>query len=112
MGRFLSIKLLVRVHAVQSSFANGTCAQWLISRWSHGPIFPHRRCEGKGAGSGGKGGGGKEAAAWGACVLLFTDKKDTSPLYKSLAGQYAGKVAFGEVRGANKELSDQFAVTR
>ena len=37
-------------------------------------------------------------AAWGGCVLLFSDKKQTSPLYKSLAAQHAGKLAFGEVR--------------
>ena len=36
-------------------------------------------------------------AAWGGCVLLFSDKKQTSPLYRSLAAQYAGKLAFGEV---------------
>ena len=40
----------------------------------------------------------KSGAAWGGCVLLFSDKKQTSPLYKSLAAQYAGKLAFGEVR--------------
>ena len=39
----------------------------------------------------------KSGAAWGGCVLLFSDKKQTSPLYKSLAAQYAGKLAFGEV---------------
>ena len=41
--------------------------------------------------------GAKSGAAWGGCVLLFSDKKQTSPLYKSLAAQYAGKLAFGEV---------------
>ncbi len=41
--------------------------------------------------------GAKSGAAWGGCVLLFSDKKQTSPLYKSLAAQYAGKLAFAEV---------------
>ena len=40
---------------------------------------------------------GRSGAAWGGCVLLFSDKKQTSPLYRSLAAQYAGKLAFGEV---------------
>ena len=40
----------------------------------------------------------KSGAAWAGCVLLFSDKEQTSPLYKSLAAQYAGKLAFGEVR--------------
>ncbi|KAK9816828.1 hypothetical protein WJX72_005531 [[Myrmecia] bisecta] len=52
-----------------------------------------------------------ERASGNACVLLFTAKSDTSPLYKSLSGQFAGKLAFGEVRTSNKELSDQFGVT-
>lgn len=52
-----------------------------------------------GGGSSGKGKKpGKDGASWGGCVLLFSDKKQTSPLYKSLASQYAGKLAFGEVR--------------
>ena len=51
-----------------------------------------------GGGSSGKGKKpGKDGASWGGCVLLFSDKKQTSPLYKSLAAQYAGKLAFGEV---------------
>ncbi len=47
---------------------------------------------------GGSGGSGKGAAAWGACILLFTDKSATPPLYKSLAAQYASKL----VRGPTK----------
>lgn len=43
-------------------------------------------------GSAGAKGAAKVAAAWGACVLLFTDKAATPPLYKSLAAQYAGKL--------------------
>ncbi len=41
---------------------------------------------------GGDGARGKERAAWGACILLFTDKPATPPLFKSLAAQYAGKL--------------------
>ncbi len=49
-------------------------------------------------GGGGKGKkAGKDGVSWGGCVLLFADKKQTSPLYKSLSSQYAGKLAFGEV---------------
>lgn len=54
----------------------------------------------------------KDAAAWSVCVLLFTAKSATAPLYKSLAAQYAGKIAFGEVRGSNRELSERFHVDR
>lgn len=54
-----------------------------------------QRCGGPGEGKAKK--GAKSGAAWGGCVLLFSDKKETSPLYKSLAAQYAGKLAFGEV---------------
>lgn len=55
---------------------------------------------------------GKDPAAWSVCVLLFTAKAETAPLYKSLSAQYAGKIAFGEVRGSNKELSEHFLVDR
>jgi protein disulfide-isomerase A6 len=48
---------------------------------------------------------------WGACALLFTAKTDTSALYKSLALRYKGRLAFGEVRGANEELARRFNVT-
>lgn len=46
-----------------------------------------RRC---GGGSGSSGGSGKQKprANWGACVLLFTAKHETSPLALSLANQY------------------------
>ena len=59
-----------------------------------------QRCGGGEAGGGGAKGKkvGKDGASWGGCVLLFSDKKATSPLYKSLAAQHAGKLAFGEVR--------------
>ena len=50
------------------------------------------RCGGSAAGAKGT---AKGAAAWGACVLLFTDKAATPPLFKSLAAQYAGKLVRG-----------------
>ena len=62
-----------------------------------------KRCEGKGS---------KKAASWGACAMLFTAKSDTAPLTKSLASQYEGKIAFGESRAANAQLSTQFNVSR
>ena len=66
------------------------------------------RCGGgKEAGKGKK--AGKDGASWGGCVLLFSDKKQTSPLYKSLSSQYAGKLAFGEVLFLPILLSKPFA---
>ena len=38
------------------------------------------------------------AAKWGLCVLLFTSKATTAPMFTALANQFHGKVAFGEVR--------------
>lgn len=55
---------------------------------------------------------GKDAASWGLCVLLLTAKSETAALYKSLSGQFAGKIAFGEARGSNQELSDKFSIDR
>lgn len=57
-------------------------------------------------------GPGSKKAKWGACALLFTDKDRTAHLTRSLASQYEGNIAFGEVRGANKDLSARFNVTR
>lgn len=54
----------------------------------------------------------KSAASWGLCVLLLTAKTETAPLYKSLSGQYAGKIIFGEARGSNKELAERFRVDK
>ena len=59
-----------------------------------------------------KAAGGAPAAAWKAAVLLLTSKSETVPLYKSLASQYAGKLAFGESRASNKELADKFNISR
>lgn len=58
------------------------------------------------------GAAGAAAAAWGVCMLLLTDKGTTAPLYKSLAAQYAGKVAFGEAKSSNADLARHFNVTR
>jgi len=55
---------------------------------------------------------GKDSASWGLCVMLLTAKSETAALYKSLSGQYAGKIAFGEARGSNKELSERFNVDK
>eukprot|EP01025_Chloroclados_australasicus_P038787 TRINITY_DN4005_c0_g1_i4.p1 TRINITY_DN4005_c0_g1~~TRINITY_DN4005_c0_g1_i4.p1 ORF type:complete len:470 (-),score=80.65 TRINITY_DN4005_c0_g1_i4:246-1655(-) len=52
-----------------------------------------------------------EKAEWDVCVLHFTEKKETPALYKSLSSQYDGKIAFGEVRQADKALSAEFNVT-
>ncbi|GMH39634.1 hypothetical protein BSKO_07532 [Bryopsis sp. KO-2023] len=50
-------------------------------------------------------------ASWKLCVVLFTDKTTTSPLYKSLSTLYKGKIAFGEVRQGNKDVAPQFNAT-
>lgn len=38
-------------------------------------------------------------------VVLFTAKKTTSPLYKGLSATYEGRIAFGEVRGADGDVA-------
>ena len=55
--------------------------------------------------------GSNRKARWGACMILFTDKSQTSPLYKSLALRYRGKLSFGEVQSRNKELTALLGVT-
>jgi len=50
-------------------------------------------------------------AAWRVCVLLFTYKTSTSPLYKSLSFMYEGRIAFGEIRGSHPILEKKFNVT-
>ena len=45
------------------------------------------------------------------CVLLFTDKYDTTPLYKKLSSTFKGKLLLGIVRGAhNSELAKRLGV--
>lgn len=39
-------------------------------------------------------------AKWRVCVVLFTDKTETSAMYKSLSAQYDGQVVFLEARDA------------
>jgi len=48
--------------------------------------------------------------AKGGCALLFTNKYETTSLYKRLSTVFHGKVLLGEVRGANKELGQQFSI--
>lgn len=44
-------------------------------------------------------------------VLLFTEKKSTSPLYRALSKELLGKLVFGEVRATEKELISLFRIT-
>ena len=55
---------------------------------------------------------GAKAAAWGVCILLLTAKSNTAPLYRSLAAQFEGKLAFGEARGSNRDIASKFGVER
>ncbi|KAI0565877.1 protein disulfide-isomerase PDIA-2 Endoplasmic reticulum lumen [Gracilaria domingensis] len=44
-------------------------------------------------------------------VLLFTDKKSTSPLYKGLSARFKGRLSFGEVRKSEaKHVPEQYSV--
>ena len=46
-------------------------------------------------------------------VLLFTERKTTAPIFKSLSKQFKDKLLFGEVRKTSeKELVDRFKVTQ
>lgn len=54
---------------------------------------------------------GKDRASWKLCVLLFSDKTATSPLYKSLSTVYEGKISFAEIQGSNEGLGLRFGVT-
>jgi len=44
------------------------------------------------------------------CVVLFTSKYETSAFYKALSFQFRQKIAFGEVRGSNLQLSNNFNI--
>ena len=44
-------------------------------------------------------------------VLLFSDKKKTTSLYKALSGQFLGRLAFGQVHSSNAEAMSKFDVT-
>ena len=43
-------------------------------------------------------------AAWGAAVLLVTDKATPPPLWRALAGQFGGRIAFGVATGGGGDL--------
>jgi hypothetical protein len=44
-------------------------------------------------------------------VILFTERKSTSPLFKSLSKKYKGKLVFGEVRKSSEsELIKKFNI--
>jgi len=47
-----------------------------------------------------------------ACVVLLTDKYETSAMYKSIAYQFRNSIAFGEVRGSNVNLASRFGVKK
>lgn len=45
-------------------------------------------------------------------ILLFTERKTTSPIIKALSKKYKDKLLFGEVRSSEKELIQQFGITK
>lgn len=47
-------------------------------------------------------------------ILLFTDKKSTSPLFKSLSKSFKDTLSFGEVRQSEEEagLFAKFGITK
>lgn len=47
-------------------------------------------------------------------ILLFTDKKKTSPLFKSLSKTFKDKLSFGEVRQSEEQsgLFKQFSIDK
>eukprot|EP00210_Caulerpa_lentillifera_P003054 g2916.t1 len=56
-------------------------------------------------------GRGQDKASWKVCVFLFTEKKETSALYKSLSFMYKDRIAFAEVTGKSSIFDSQFNVT-
>jgi protein disulfide-isomerase A6 len=44
-------------------------------------------------------------------ILIFTDRKTTAPLFKSLSKTYKDKLTFGEVKKGEEELYAKFGVT-
>jgi len=44
------------------------------------------------------------------CILLFTDKYETGPLYKRLSSVFKNQLSLGEVLAANKELARIFKI--
>lgn len=49
-------------------------------------------------------------AAWGAAVLLVTDKATPPPLWRALAGQFGGRIAFGVTTGGGGDLVKKFGL--
>eukprot|EP00618_Florenciella_parvula_P012426 CAMPEP_0119482254 /NCGR_PEP_ID=MMETSP1344-20130328/10189_1 /TAXON_ID=236787 /ORGANISM="Florenciella parvula, Strain CCMP2471" /LENGTH=808 /DNA_ID=CAMNT_0007516639 /DNA_START=65 /DNA_END=2491 /DNA_ORIENTATION=+ len=47
-----------------------------------------------------------------ALVLLFTDRDSSSPLYKSLANSFAGRLTFAEVHSSEEGLTAQYAIDK
>lgn len=45
-------------------------------------------------------------------LLLFTERKTTSPILKALSKQYKNKLHFGEVRSSEKELTTLFNISK
>ena len=43
--------------------------------------------------------------------MIFTDRKTTAPLFKSLSKTYKDKLNFGEVKKSEKELYEKFNIT-
>lgn len=43
-------------------------------------------------------------------VLVFTQRRSTSPLFKALSKQYKDKLVFGEVRDSEKGLVEKFKI--
>jgi hypothetical protein len=44
-------------------------------------------------------------------ILIFTDRKTTAPLFKSLSKTFKDKLTFGEVKKGEEELFAKFGVT-
>ena len=45
-------------------------------------------------------------------MLIFTDKKSTPAIFKSLSKKYLDKLVFGEVRTSEKELLNKYNVDK
>ena len=44
-------------------------------------------------------------------ILLFTDRKTTAPLFKSLSKTYKDKLLFGEVKKSETEIYEKYGIT-
>lgn len=45
-------------------------------------------------------------------VLIFTERKTTAPLFKTLSKKYKDKIIFGEVKSSEKSLVDKFGINK